>query len=955
MWNKLLRIISHLWPILVLLLFSSTLAYLNFQSHTWLTGWDNLHPELNLSLNIKRSFSASWQEYQSLGLLGGMAHAADLPRQLSLYLISTIYDQPSILRYFWTFLMLIIGPIGTYFLAQNTLFSRLGPHTKRFISFFAGLFYLLNLATVQTFYTPFETFTSFYGFLPWLLLGVINYLKTPTRKNYLFLTLILLVSSPAFYTQTLFLVLLVVLTPFLLHHVISQIILLYSHTSFTHKKKNETVAFTARSYPMLRQGQVSTDKCAVEINYKTVKLALQTKIFKAPVLVLLTIFITQAYWLLPVSYFTATSSSITVNALQNQLATGETFARNQEFGNLPNVALLKGFWFDYVDLLDNNQMGYLLQPWINHFQSPLTTGLGFAFFTLILLGIIYSFIKKVPFRLPLLIGLTVCLFFLINSNPPTGFLYTYLSERLPLLSQAFRSVFTKWSMAASLYLSLFFAFGCLFVYNLITRLSKRYAPIILAFSISFLLIFFNLPSFQGHLIYKNLRTNIPTDYFQLIKYLNEQDPTTRLATFPQHTPWGWQFYTWGYRGSGFLWYGIEQPVLSRTFDVWSPYSERYHEEIKIATYSKDVTQLENVLERYSVTWLLLDKSITVPDNPDQKSLFLPEIEELFSQSRRIQKQKSFGQLTLFRFNLASKPNTFFDSTPKSFNPSNLLSQIKTQTPTLPDTGSTLLNRRSPLKLDPKNCDNFNATAFDKKLAGNIITYTATNASSCDHFLYPQLFLSTPYNLKITHRNVTGSPFLLCVEPYSTKSCIVFQYLPLNRNWTTTDIPLPTLSSEYGYAIHLFNYSIGRTPTQNQLSSLTFEPGDSSPPPTSLLNYPVILSGISHPSYSYYLFTATSTPYSDLLVLNQAFDKNWKLFPDTTPPNTPTFLKYFTHFFTKPINENSHFNAYGWANAWTLQESKQSYLLIYTPQDLQYLGFSLLLTLPLLYFFHRKDS
>ncbi len=32
-------------------------------------------PELNIWLNLKRSFSAVWQTYQGLGLVGGMAHS----------------------------------------------------------------------------------------------------------------------------------------------------------------------------------------------------------------------------------------------------------------------------------------------------------------------------------------------------------------------------------------------------------------------------------------------------------------------------------------------------------------------------------------------------------------------------------------------------------------------------------------------------------------------------------------------------------------------------------------------------------------------------------------------------------------------------------------------------------------------------------------------------------------
>src|SRR3989344_6881516 len=79
--------ITSFWPPLTLILISLLLAYLNYQPGTILTGWDNLHPEFFPKMNLQRTIFAVWQEYQSLGLLGGMAHAADLPHQLLVSLL----------------------------------------------------------------------------------------------------------------------------------------------------------------------------------------------------------------------------------------------------------------------------------------------------------------------------------------------------------------------------------------------------------------------------------------------------------------------------------------------------------------------------------------------------------------------------------------------------------------------------------------------------------------------------------------------------------------------------------------------------------------------------------------------------------------------------------------------------------------------------------------------------
>ena len=256
----------------ILILVTFFICFLNFQPHTWLTGWDNLHPEFNLLAELKRPLFSVWVEYRGLGLLGGMAHAAALP-QILIYLLASplLSHAPHLYRYFWTFSMYILGALGVYHLASHTLLSRFSKRTRKFAAFFAGLFYALNLGTIQVFFLPFETFTTFHGVFPWLLLVSASYLNKPSKKNFLLLSLLLFFSGTAFYVQTMFLVFLICLLP----------------TLITHIKKLLPVS------------------C-----------------------LLFTIFLTQAYWLLPNLYFTLNSSTVTIEATQNQIATRETVGRN---------------------------------------------------------------------------------------------------------------------------------------------------------------------------------------------------------------------------------------------------------------------------------------------------------------------------------------------------------------------------------------------------------------------------------------------------------------------------------------------------------------------------------------------------------------------------------------------------------------------------------------------------
>jgi len=131
-----------------------------------------------------------------------------------------------------------------------------------------------------------------------------------------------------------------------------------------------------------------------------------------------------------------------------------------------------------------------------------------------------------------------------------------------------------------------------------------------------------------------MKVKIPSDYFQVMNYLKTVDKNKRVTLLPDYTFWGWFFNRWGYNGSGFLWYGIEQPIISRTFDVWSPKSESYFWEEKQALEAENLTQFEKVLDKYNVDYLILDYSL-IPVVSSYKSLATDRIEGLLSQSQKI--------------------------------------------------------------------------------------------------------------------------------------------------------------------------------------------------------------------------------------------------------------------------------------------------------------------------------
>src|SRR3990167_2667781 len=257
-----------------------------------------------------------------------MGHAAALPREIILAIASLLIPM-TFLRYTWTFAMLIIGPIGIYLLLQTILHDNLSSGGKKIIGFFGGLFYLLNLATVQIFYVPFEAFVTHYGFLPLLLAFTFSYLLSGNRKTLIYFIILSLIGSAQAYVPTLFVVYCMALS------------LIFLSELF---KKNKV-----------------------------------HRLKKILVLVFAT-FIINAYWLLPFLYFTATSSSVVSAAKENYMATDDIYLRNKEFGTIPNVALIKGFWFKFVDYGANRELNYMIDPWLRYSASPIILLSGYFFF-----------------------------------------------------------------------------------------------------------------------------------------------------------------------------------------------------------------------------------------------------------------------------------------------------------------------------------------------------------------------------------------------------------------------------------------------------------------------------------------------------------------------------------------------------------------------------------------------
>ena len=96
--KNLIKKIIQSWPIILILAVSGFLFYQNYVPGTWLTGWDSTQPELNFKANLIRDLNAIWQEYRGVGVLDGMAHAANLVHLAYIWILSLFWLLGSVLE-----------------------------------------------------------------------------------------------------------------------------------------------------------------------------------------------------------------------------------------------------------------------------------------------------------------------------------------------------------------------------------------------------------------------------------------------------------------------------------------------------------------------------------------------------------------------------------------------------------------------------------------------------------------------------------------------------------------------------------------------------------------------------------------------------------------------------------------------------------------------------------------
>ncbi len=316
--------------------------------------------------------------------------------------------------------------------------------------------------------------------------------------------------------------------------------------------------------------------------------ALSYRFRRGLVLILVTLLL-NLYWLLPNTYSIIQESQVVVNSKINRLFSPEAQIRSLNFSKISNISIYKSFLFDWrVFDFQNNEFTDLMEVWKGYLSRKYVIYTLYTISSLSILGLIWGLLKRNKVVFSLFLVFLYSLFFLTESH--------FINNSL--LRETLRMPFTKFSIILLFTMSFFF--GYLFL-----RLFKRaWLGIILALIVSGGLVFSVWPMFQGELVSSVVKTDVPTAYFELFKWFKNK--LGRVANLPLNTLWGWDYHGWRYEGSGFITYGVSNPLLVRDFDRWSQFNETFYNEISFALYSKDSQVFERTLQKYQVKYLLLD-------------------------------------------------------------------------------------------------------------------------------------------------------------------------------------------------------------------------------------------------------------------------------------------------------------------------------------------------------------
>jgi len=548
------RFLNAHWGKLILALLLFIIIGVTVRPGQFILGNDNYSPEVRPGVTLTRSvINPTWRSYRALGVPSD-SEQADIVRSAAFTLLARFIPL-WILSQGYVFLAFLIGCFSVGYLASALYLERKETEKGEAVFLISGVFYAMNLVAFWMMYSPLKVFLAGYAFLPLVLWRLICWIRKPLPMQavWLFISVALLTTSA------------MVPTTFIVESGLIIFVIVW-----------ETVFGEKRSW----------------------KQSLWA-IFGA----LCIIFGTQLYWILPfISYVKTNSEALQQSYINRALTPGMLF-NELKFNTIGNTLR---YYFSWIFITnDDGTLQFIFRDWftkqwfvqIGMFLPPVG----------VILGTIWMLVKK-QWRLLWLPFLYIAgLILIVGANPPLGFLFTYLQKTIPLFEQVFRWQSSKLYPLMVIPMSVVGAYGFVVVASWVKQRLVRYS--MYGVVVGFMCVLF-WPYFTGNLVGKESFQSIPSAYYALSSYLTKQGIHDRIVLAPEANTLYFRNYSWGFFGSSFMNYLIDNPLIEKALTTGSMESEGAQNLMEQALYSGDQKMFVQTLRLYHTPYVLLDTSAT---------------------------------------------------------------------------------------------------------------------------------------------------------------------------------------------------------------------------------------------------------------------------------------------------------------------------------------------------------
>lgn len=543
----------------------------NYIPGTWLTGWDNVHPEFSLGDYTRRVVFGAWQEQMGTGGAEAQGYSSEIFRMPIIFLLKLILPM-SLIRYTFVFLTLWVGGLGMYYYLKNYWLvhkdeNKIGKYVP-WLATLGAIFYILNPFTLQQYYIIFEMFGVKFAMLPWLLITIHKLSEKFNTKNLLLFFIVQLLIAPSAHTQTVFYL-----------------------------------------------GMLFSFIYALFINFKISDIWKSIRF--AFIILGLTLF-ANSYWFVPNVYFALNNSHYVVESRANQIFNFESLWSIRSAGDWQSFFTGNHYLFEWKDYnFATGEHEYIFAEWDEYYdRNPLAKIILMMIGISVVLGLIATIWNKKLGTKRFAIVLTylgsVALIWI--DLFPTRHLVELLYKN-SIFFEMFRNPFTKLNMLMAflwpvLMLQLLVAIIWLFGKQKALKQSWLAAALISVIGCG---VFISMwPAFQGQLINEKLRVTYPEQYFEMFEYMRTRNRHYRTLELPHYSN-EWEYYRWehegqtsGYQGMGFRSFGSMQPVLNVDFARWIEATDSFYHELGAALDARNSAHLRDIFDKYHVQLVIVD-------------------------------------------------------------------------------------------------------------------------------------------------------------------------------------------------------------------------------------------------------------------------------------------------------------------------------------------------------------